>query len=109
MDDKTLVSILQEQEPDFSELFCEEASLADLDAEAIEILKEKYAKKQNNSSFTSLSNEQALSDLGLVKGNKVTNAAVLLVGKETFLQRVFPLRHKSISTVECLGGNPFSS
>lgn len=90
MDDKTLVSILQEQEPDFSELFCEEASLADLDAEAIEILKEKYAKKQNNSSFTSLSNEQALSDLGLVKGNKVTNAAVLLVGKETFLQRVFP-------------------
>lgn len=90
MDDKTLVSILQEQEPDFSELFCEEASLADLDAEAIDILKEKYAKKQNNPSFTSLSNEQALSDLGLVKGNKVTNAAVLLVGKETFLQRVFP-------------------
>lgn len=90
MDDKTYLSILQEQEPDFSELYCEAASLTDLDAQAIDILKEKYAKKQNNPAFTSLSPQQALSDLKLINGDKVTNAAVLLLGKEEFLQRIFP-------------------
>lgn len=90
MDYKTYISIIQEQEPDFSEQYCGEASIADLDPVAIEILKEKYAKKQNNPAFTSLSNKQALSDLKLIDGDKVTNAAVLLVGKESFLQSVFP-------------------
>ena len=90
MDDKTYISIIQEQEPDFSEQYCEEASIDDLDPNAISILKEKYALKQKNPSFNSLSDRQALSDLHLINGEKVTNAAVLLVGKETFLNKVFP-------------------
>ena len=90
MDDKTYLSIIQEQEPDFSEQFCEEATFEDLDTEAIGKLKEKYAKKQKNPSFLSLDNRQALSDLHLIVGKKVTNAAVLLVGKETFIDKVFP-------------------
>ena len=90
MDDKVLLSILQEQEPDFSEQFCDGATLDDLDGEAIRIMKEKYAKKQNNPSFTSLSDRQALSDLHLIYGDKVTNAAVLLVGKESFINQKFP-------------------
>lgn len=90
MDDKTYISIIQEQEPDFSEQYCEEASFDDLDPNAISILKEKYAKKQKNPSFKSLTDRQALSDLLLINGEKVTNAAVLLVGKETFLNKVFP-------------------
>jgi ATP-dependent DNA helicase RecG len=48
MDDKVLLSILQEQEPDFSEQFCDGATIDDLDPEAIKVMKEKYAKKQNN-------------------------------------------------------------
>ena len=44
MDDKLLLSIIQEQEPDFSELFCNEATFEDLDHEAIRIMKEKYSK-----------------------------------------------------------------
>ena len=90
MDDKVLLSILQEQEPDFSEQFCDEATFEDLDTEAINEMKKKYAKKQKNSSFESLDDKQALSDLHLIVGNKITNAAVLLVGKESFLNRVFP-------------------
>ncbi len=90
MDDKTYITIIQEQEPDFSERFCDEAELADLDVEAIAILKEKYALKQKNPSFVSLSDSQALSDLGLIKENKITNAAVLLVGKEEVINRLFP-------------------
>ena len=90
MDDKTYISIIQEQEPDFSEEICENAQISDLDEEAIEILKDKYALKQKNPAFRSLSNEQALSDLGLLKDGKVTNAAVLLVGKESVIDRLFP-------------------
>ena len=90
MDDKTFISIIQEQEPDFSEEICEKAQLEDLDEEAIDILKEKYSLKQRNPAFRSLSSKQALSDLGLMKDGKVTNAAVLLVGKENVIDKLFP-------------------
>ena len=53
-------------------------------------MKEKYAKKQENPSFTALDDMQALSDLNLIVGNRITNAAVLLVGKEAFINKVFP-------------------
>lgn len=90
MDDKTYLSIIQEQEPDFSEQFCEEATFEDLDLEAIKVMKEKYAKRQNNPSFVALDDLQALSDLNLIVGDRVTNAAVLLVGKEAFINKQFP-------------------
>lgn len=88
MDEKTLISIIQEQEPDFSELICDGVTFDDLDPKAIEKLKEKYSIKQRNPSFRSLSNRQALSDLKLIIGEKVTNSAVLLVGKETVINRI---------------------
>lgn len=53
-------------------------------------MKEKYAKKQENPSFIALDDMQALSDLNLIVGNRITNAAVLLVGKEAFINKVFP-------------------
>lgn len=88
--DKVLFSILQETDPDYSQAICEGVTIDDLDKEAIDILKEKYARKQNNPTFTSLSDRQALSDLKLIEGNKVTNAAVLLVGKAEIIQQNFP-------------------
>ena len=90
MDDKTYLSIIQESEPDFSEQICEGATFKDLDPKAIKVMKEKYAKKQDNPSFVSLDDRQALSDLKLVDGERVTNAAVLLVGKEAFIHKRFP-------------------
>lgn len=90
MDLRTLFAILQEEEPDFSQMICEKVSINDLDVGAIRILKEKYARKQNNPAFMSLSNQHALSDLKLVVDGKVTNAAVLLVGKEEVIDMYFP-------------------
>ena len=90
MPDKVLFSILQETDPDYSQAICEGVTIDDLDKEAIDILKEKYARKQNNPTFTSLSDRQALSDLKLIEGNQVTNAAVLLVGKAEIIQQNFP-------------------
>lgn len=90
MDDKTYLSIIQEQEPDFSELICLGVSFEDLDSVAIDKLKEKYSIKQKNPSFRSLPDRQALSDLKLFEGENVTNSAVLLVGKESVINRIFP-------------------
>lgn len=90
MPDKVLFSILQETDPDYSQSICEGVTIDDLDKEAIAILKEKYARKQNNPTFTSLSDYQALSDLKLISGTKVTNAAVLLVGKAEVIEKYFP-------------------
>lgn len=90
MDDQTFISILQEQEPDFSEQLCMDATIEDLDEKAIAVLKEKYARKQHNPSFMSLSKRQALTDLNLIRDGKLTNAAVLLVGKERVIDKLFP-------------------
>ena len=90
MDDKTFISIIQEQEPDFSEHICEGITIDDLDKDAIRVMKERYAEKQKNPSFTSLPDAQALSDLKLIIGDKVTNAALLLVGKEEVIESFYP-------------------
>lgn len=90
MDDKTYFSIIQEQEPDFSMQICQVATTDDLDKDAIARLKEMYAKKQKNKSFTSLPDMQALSDLKLLQDGKVTNAAILLVGKQESIERFIP-------------------
>lgn len=63
MDNKTIVSIIQESEPDFSEKISEDASIEYLDKVAIRMMKEKYPKKHRNESFKSLSDRQVFSDL----------------------------------------------
>ena len=90
MPDKVLFSILQETDPDYSQAICQDVTINDLDPHAIAILKEKFARKQNNPTFTSLSDYQALNDLKLMVGKKVTNAAVLLVGKKELIETRFP-------------------
>ncbi|WP_211344258.1 ATP-binding protein [Flavivirga rizhaonensis] len=90
MSDERHLKIIQEQEPDFSELFCDGLKISDLDIEAIEILKEKYSIAQNNKQFMLLPNHQVLSDLELLKGNKLTNAALILLAKEDILVEKLP-------------------
>lgn len=90
MSDEEMYAILSEQEPDFSEKICEETTINDLDVTAVQNMKSAYAMKQDNPGFLSLSNFQALSDLGLLKGNKVTYAAVILVGKEETIKKYLP-------------------
>lgn len=90
MSDEVYLKIINEQEPDFSQQFCEGLSLSDLDEKAISILKEKYALKQNNPIFKTLSNEQLLSDLDLLKNGKLTNAALILLAKKEVLNEKLP-------------------
>uniref|UniRef100_UPI0040491276 ATP-binding protein n=1 Tax=Flavobacterium sp. TaxID=239 RepID=UPI0040491276 len=90
MSDEVYLKIIQEQEPDFSQQFCEDLQISDLDQRAITILKDKYAQKQNNPIFKTLSNEQLLSDLELIKNGKLTNAALILLAKKVVLNEKLP-------------------
>ncbi len=90
MSDAQYLKIIQEQEPDFSQKICKGVSMNDLDEEAIKNMKEAYARKQKNPQFIALPNEQALSDLDLMIGDKITNAAVILLGKEETIKKYIP-------------------
>lgn len=90
MDEAKYLKIINEREPDFSQQFCEGLNIFDLDEKAISILKEKYALKQNNPIFKTLSNEQLLSDLELLKNEKLTNAALILLAKKEILKEKLP-------------------
>jgi ATP-dependent DNA helicase RecG len=90
MSDEQYLKIIQEQEPDFSERICETLDLSDLEEEAIQKMKEAYAEKQKNPLFLTQSNEQCLNDLHLLKGGKVTYAALILLGKEDVIRRLLP-------------------
>jgi ATP-dependent DNA helicase RecG len=90
MSDEVYLKIIQEQEPDFSQQFCEGLSVSDLDEKAITILKDKYSLKQNNPNFKRLSNDQLLSDLDLLKDGKLTNAALILLAKKEVLNEKLP-------------------
>ena len=65
--------------------------LEDIDTEAVETLKERYARKCGNRDFLNLSQEQILSDLGLTRRDgEITYAGLILVGKSETIQRVLP-------------------
>lgn len=90
MSDQEMFRILSEQEPDFSAKICEGLTLDDLDAEAIRVMKTKYAEKNENASFATMPDEQVLSDLGLLNNGKLNYAALLLLGKGEVIKRLLP-------------------
>jgi ATP-dependent DNA helicase RecG len=90
MSDEEMFAILSEKEPDFSAMICPALNLEDIDEAAIGILKKKYALKQNNPAFLNLKNEQILSDLKLLVSGGLTNASLILVGKEEAIKKYLP-------------------
>ena len=90
MSDAVYLKIIQEQEPDFSQLICEGLTVSDLDSRAISVLKEKYSIKQNNPQFKTLQDEQVLSDLELSKNGKLTNAALILLARKEIIKEKLP-------------------
>ncbi|HEX9826658.1 MAG TPA: ATP-binding protein [Flavobacteriaceae bacterium] len=90
MSDEIYLDILQEQDSDFSKSVCENLTISDLDLDAINILKEKYSIKQNNPMFLNQLEEQMLSDLDLLQNGKLTNAALILLGKENVIKKMLP-------------------
>lgn len=90
MNDQTIQYILNEGMPDFSAEICEGITIKDLDPLAINTLKEKWAKKSENPNFKDLKNDEALKKLLLMRSNKLTYAALLLLGKEDIIGQFLP-------------------
>lgn len=90
MSDDELLSILTEQEPDFSAKNCEGLKIEDLDEKAIERLIIDYQVKNRTSHLERLSISQILSDLKLFNSEKLNNAALLLLGKKDKIAQFLP-------------------
>jgi ATP-dependent DNA helicase RecG len=90
MSEEMYLSIVQEQEPDFSAKFCEGISISDLDEAAIKRMKESYARKQNNAGFLQLNTEQVLTDLKLLENGKLNYAALVLLAKKEVIHAKLP-------------------
>lgn len=90
MSEERLAQIRNEIEPDFSGEVFYELSIIDLDEEALQILRERYAIKQNNRSILSLPTPQLLTDLKLINDKGVTKAALILLGKKESLAKLLP-------------------
>ncbi|MBA4411634.1 MAG: AAA family ATPase [Odoribacter sp.] len=90
MSDEMYLSIIQEQEPDFSAKVCDSISIADLDEAAIKKMKESYARKQKNPGFMQSSTEQVLTDLKLSESRKLNYAALILLSKKEIIQQKLP-------------------
>jgi ATP-dependent DNA helicase RecG len=90
MSDEMYLSIIREQEPDFSATVCEGLTFEDLDADAISVMKERYAIKQENPAFRTLPDMQIFSDLELTEKGKFNYAALLLLGTRKALRKYLP-------------------
>lgn len=90
MSDAEMFKILSEQEPDFSAKPCEGLTMDDLDAEAIKVMKQKYAEKNENPGFEVIPDVQALKDLDLLVDGKLNYAALVLLGKSKAIRKYMP-------------------
>ena len=90
MSDSEIFKILSEQEPDFSAKPCEGLTMDDLDAEAIRVMKQKYAEKNDNPGFEGIPDEQALKDMDLLEDGKLNYASLVLLGKTKAIRKYMP-------------------
>lgn len=80
--------IFDESGPDFSAEICKGAKIEDLDMDAVEEFRRRWAAKSKNPAIPGLSRDQILSDAELVVGGGITYAALVLFGKREALGRL---------------------
>lgn len=90
MSDAEMLSILSEQEPDYSAKICKGLTIDDLDHDAIDRLKRQYATKQHNSNFLTEPISQILNDLDLMRDGQLTYAALILLGCHEAIKKYLP-------------------
>jgi ATP-dependent DNA helicase RecG len=75
-----LKGIFAEGSPDFSAEPCPKATLADLDADAIEDFRGRWQRKSGNAALSTLSPEHLLADAELLVDGQLNYAALILFG-----------------------------
>jgi ATP-dependent DNA helicase RecG len=82
-----LRQIFDQAVPDFSAECCAGATVADLEPNAVDVLRSLWYAKTHNDAFLHIPSGQLLSDAELVVNGQVTFAALILLGKEQSLSR----------------------
>ena len=80
MSEDRLREIFAEAGRDFSADICPDATMSDLDAEAIEDFRRRWITKSGNNNLANLSQEQMLSDVEALVDGQLTYAALILFG-----------------------------
>ncbi len=93
MDDTTLRKILNENKADWSAAICHNATIQDLDPGAISVARENYKRKNPNitEDIHKWSDEIFLNKAKLTIKGDITNAAILLLGKEESSPLISPM------------------
>ena len=90
MTDEEQKKILLERQADFSAQICQAASFKDVSSEALKKLRALYQEKHSeNKTLATLSDEQFLTDLTLLRKGKLTYAGVILLANKSFLDLNF--------------------
>jgi ATP-dependent DNA helicase RecG len=90
MPQDVLRSIYAETGHDFSGDICPDATIQDLDVNAINAFRNKWAEKSGNSRIKNLSAEQLLMDCEAMSDKGLTYAALILFGTRSTLGRFLP-------------------
>lgn len=90
MDDQEYFTILQEQDPDFSNRICKGLSQHDLSEVAIAKMRNLICEKRTRLDVLTIPVDQLLSDLGLVNDEGITYAALILLGKREAIKKYLP-------------------
>ena len=90
MPQEMLRDIYAESGHDFSSDICIDATINDLDIDAIEVFREKWIKKSGNTLLTNISAEQLLVDCEAITDKGITNAALILFGTRSALRKFIP-------------------
>ena len=89
MDEQTLKLKLTQNESDFSETVVKNLRVSDLDNHALSSLR-AILREHNKVALAELETTKLLSSLGLINGEEVTFAALILLGKQEKINEILP-------------------
>lgn len=90
MGSSEMKKILDESDPDWSIDVCPRVTISDLDPLAIDVLRQLWSVKALNTQITTFDDDKVLRSLELIIDDGVTNAAVVLLGKKSLIDKALP-------------------
>lgn len=90
MDEQTLKKILTEGALDFSNRFAPDFTLSDIDCQALENFKARWAQKSKRGEYKKFSAEKILRAAGVLSSQGLNYAALILFGKKEKIDQLLP-------------------
>jgi ATP-dependent DNA helicase RecG len=90
MDEGTLKRILNEAEPDYSSKIVNGLTVSDLDSEALENFKKRWAEKSKREEYLTCPNTKMLQAINIITDQGVKYAGLILFGKKEKIDEYLP-------------------